>query len=301
VTYTLDESHTSRNITPNANVMATFGYPRDIKYITIHHWGNNGQQFDVVRDYLCTNTTPTSAHFVVEDGQVACIVSPDDAAWHAGNAQGNAQSIGIECRPEHTDGDYQTVGELVAWLRSQYGDLPLVPHNYWTSTACPGDYDLNRIDAIARGASVTPQSGTITPIQEDDMSYSQWPQADRVQLLEDIKNVLKPTQDRVIGAIPAGPARTAIPGIPRATDNGDIWDIRQDISHVAAAVAALPAAVWNQNIGAGNAAGVLTHVAAQPAGTAAVASVDVDALATKLAATLPPAVVAQLAAQLAKL
>lgn len=167
MTYTLDESHTSRNFTPAANVLATFGYPRDIKWITIHHWGDNGQQFDIVRDYLCTNTTPTSAHFVAEGGQVACIVSPEDAAWHAGNARGNAQSIGIECRPEHTDADYQTVGDLVAWLRSQYGDLPLVPHNYWTSTACPGDYDLTRIDAIARGGTVTAQSGTITPITQD--------------------------------------------------------------------------------------------------------------------------------------
>jgi hypothetical protein len=63
----------------------------------------------------------------------------------------------------------------------------------------------------------------------------------------------------------------------------------------------VPAAVWNQSIGAGNAAGVLNHVATQPAGTATVAPVDVDALATKLAAVLPPAVVAQLATQLAKL
>jgi hypothetical protein len=64
----------------------------------------------------------------------------------------------------------------------------------------------------------------------------------------------------------------------------------------------VPAAVWNQNIGSGNAAGVLNHIDAKPAASpAAVASVDVESLATKLAATLPPAVVAALAAQLAKL
>jgi hypothetical protein len=63
----------------------------------------------------------------------------------------------------------------------------------------------------------------------------------------------------------------------------------------------VPAAVWNQSVGSGNAAGVLNHIDQKPAATAAVASVDVDALATKLAATLPAAVVAQLATQLAKL
>jgi hypothetical protein len=277
MTYALDESHTSRNFTPNANVQATFGYPRDIQYITIHHWGNNGQQFDVVRDYLCTNTTPTSAHFVVEGGQVACIVNPDDAAWHAGNARGNAQSIGIECRPEHTDADYQTVGELVAWLRSQYGDLPLVPHNYWTSTACPGDYDLNRIDAIARGGSPAPQSTSITPITEDPM-----PTAD--ELAKAIFEYKLPTPDG------KGTTLGAVTGWSDA-----------NLGALGNAVRAIPAAVWNQNIGAGNAAGVLNHVAAQPVTPAAVAAVDVDALATKLAAVLPPAVVAQLATQLAKL
>jgi hypothetical protein len=288
MTYTLDESHTSRNFTPAANVMATFGYPRDIKYITIHHWGNNGQQFDVVRDYLCTNTTPTSAHFVVEDGQVACIVSPDDAAWHAGNAQGNAQSIGIECRPEHTDGDYQTVGELVAWLRTQYGDLPLVPHNYWTSTACPGDYDLNRIDAIARGTSVTPQSGTITPIQEAE-----------VVTQDDINKIALAVEDRIFNQHMIDNHVVAAP--PDTFHNWASFLEARVKGHVFGASGAVPAAVWNQNIGAGNAAGVLNHVATQPAGTAAVAAVDVDALATKLAATLPPAVIAQLATQLAKL
>jgi hypothetical protein len=276
MTYTLDESHTSRNYTPAANVLATFGYPRDIKWITVHHWGNNGQQFDVVRDYLCTNTTPTSAHFVVEDGQVACIVSPDDAAWHAGNAQGNAQSIGIECRPEHTDGDYQTVGELVAWLRSQYGDLPLVPHNYWTSTACPGDYDLTRIDAIARGQSVTTQSGAITPIQEDgmptvaDLLYAPIPKYDASG-----KQVGKTTIAEVMAWNEAN-----FHGIPANVLNQQFK---------------LPGGTTT------NLAGILAQLDAKPVATVQAAPVDVDALATKLAAVLPPAVVSQLATQLAKL
>jgi hypothetical protein len=153
-------------------VPATFGYPRTVKWITIHHWGDNGQQFDVVRDYLCTNTTPTSAHYVVQAGQAACIVNESDAAWHAGNAQGNAQSIGIECRPEATDADYQTIAEVIRDIRSRFGDAPLVPHNYWTSTACPGDYDLARLDRLAR-ATATAQSTIVTPIKEDTLSAAE--------------------------------------------------------------------------------------------------------------------------------
>lgn len=171
MSYTMQEQYNSRNYTPAAQVQATFGYPHTIIGITIHHWGNKGQQFGTVRDYLCTNTTPTSAHFVAMDGLVACIVSPLDAAWHAGNAQGNAQTIGIECRPEATDGDYATIAELIRYLRSQYGDIPLYRHADWTSTACPGDYDLVRLDKLARnGGTPTPtRPQTTKPIQEDDM------------------------------------------------------------------------------------------------------------------------------------
>jgi hypothetical protein len=280
MTYTLDESHTSRNYTPADQVPAVFGYPRTIDYFTIHHWGANGQQFGTVRDYLCTNTTPTSAHFVAQDGQVACIVSPLDAAWHAGNARGNAQSIGIECHPEATDGDYQTIGELVAWLRSQYGDKPLVPHNYWTQTACPGDYDLNRIDSIARSGTISAQSGIITPIEQDWFTMAT---LDDLNTALDAK--LKPILDRVLAGIPAGPARSAIPGVPRATDNGDVWDIRQDIAKIAAAV-------WQVNVGNGNAAGVLAHIDAKPAGTA------LDPAA--VAAAIPANIAAQVADELAK-
>jgi len=171
MTYNLDESHNSINYTPAGQVMSVFGYPRIVKWITIHHWGVNGQQFDVIRDFLCTNTKPTSAHYVVEAGQAACIVNETDVAWHAGNALGNAQSIGIECRPEATSADYQTIAEVIRDIRSRFGDVPLVPHNYWTATDCPGSYDLERLDRLAR-TGTSGQSTTVTPIQEQNMDLT---------------------------------------------------------------------------------------------------------------------------------
>jgi hypothetical protein len=162
----IDESRSSVNFTPAAQVPATYGMARNITSITVHHWGELGQDFDTVTNFLCNNSKPTSAHFVAEAGRVACIVSPPDAAWHAGNAEGNATSIGIECRPEATDGDYQTVAELVAYLRAKYGPLPLHPHSFWFNTACPGVWDLARLDSLS-SAGIAAQ-GTITT-QEDDM------------------------------------------------------------------------------------------------------------------------------------
>lgn len=122
-----------------------------IKSITIHHWGSRGQKFDNVVSWLCDKRAGTSAHYVVEAGRVACIVDPDRRAWHAGSSRGNHESIGIECRPEATGGDYATVAALIADLRAVYGNIPLVPHRSWTNTACPGVWDLGKLDRLARG------------------------------------------------------------------------------------------------------------------------------------------------------
>lgn len=154
--YTLQTQYNSKNFTPAAQVPQVFGMPRTKDGITVHHWGGTGQQFDNVRDWLCTNDVPTSAHYVVQDGLVACIVSPDDAAWHAGTPRGNATTIGIELRPEATDGDYATAAQLIRELREAYGDLPLYKHSDWIATACPGRYDLARLDRMARGDTTAP-------------------------------------------------------------------------------------------------------------------------------------------------
>ena len=121
-----------------------------VKSITIHHWGSRGQRFDNVVNWLCQKRAGTSALYVVEAGKVACIVDPDRRAWHAGNSRGNHESIGIECRPEATEGDYATVAALVADLRAVYGNIPLKRHRDWTSTACPGVWDIGKIDRLAR-------------------------------------------------------------------------------------------------------------------------------------------------------
>jgi N-acetylmuramoyl-L-alanine amidase len=56
------------------------------------------------------------------------------------------------------------VVELIIFLRSQYGNLPLRPHRFWTATACPGVWDLDKLDQMANAkAAVGPESTTVTP------------------------------------------------------------------------------------------------------------------------------------------
>jgi hypothetical protein len=174
VSYVIDESIDAKNFTPAHLCPQAFGYARVIESITIHHWGNRGQRFDDVVGYLASkNARGSSAHFIVEDGRITCIVSPVDASWHAGNAYGSATSIGIECRPEATDGDYETVAWLIRFLRDTYGaGLPLIPHNYWTNTACPGVWDLARLDQMARQTTVVPQGGTVATFHPGEDWYN---------------------------------------------------------------------------------------------------------------------------------
>ena len=105
--------------------------------IVIHHWGNDGQRFDNVVSWLCRANGNSSAHYVVEGGRVAELVAPNNRAWHAGSG-GNPRGIGIECRPECTPADFETVAALIADLRDRYGNLPIKRHMDFMSTDCPG-------------------------------------------------------------------------------------------------------------------------------------------------------------------
>lgn len=157
MSYTINEQLSDSEWTAPINVPAVFGTARRIESITIHHWGNFGQTHYGVVDFFVNRNPNTSAHFVVSDGLIHCLVSPANAAWAAGNAYGNATSIHIECRPEATDGDYRTVAWLVAFLRKNYGEnLPLIRHSQWSPTACPGQWDLTRLDKLARAQTSTP-------------------------------------------------------------------------------------------------------------------------------------------------
>lgn len=178
MSYNYDTGHDSPNYTPASQSPAIFGQPRIVKGITIHHWGDPSlnPSFAGVRDYLCRQNGNTSAHYVASGTgrQVACIVAPGDVAWHSGNATGNAITIGIECDPRCRDEDYDVIAELVADIRSAYGDVPIYSHNMWTSTSCPGNYDIDRIDKLSytkysdpiawgKGGDIHPKAPTPAP------------------------------------------------------------------------------------------------------------------------------------------
>lgn len=143
--------------------------------IAIHHWGADGQTFDSVVGWFTNPNCGTSAHYVVEAGKVACMVNLYDTAYHAGDWFANLSSIGIECRPEMSDGDLETVCELVAYLYGVYGELPIYPHKYFSKTACPGRYEA-KLDYIRQRALeiLNGQQEETTESESDEMTQEQF-------------------------------------------------------------------------------------------------------------------------------
>lgn len=162
----------SPNYTPAAQVPSAYGMSRTIDGFTYHWWGDPATRptFDGVVSWLCRPGGGSSAHYVLEAGRVACIVGPYDAAWHAGNARGNAKTIGIEMNPRASAEDYRTAAEFSAQLIDAFGDKLKYRHNDWNATQCPGHYDINRIDresyqynSGADWGDVTPKNAPVTP------------------------------------------------------------------------------------------------------------------------------------------
>lgn len=134
------------------------GRPAPPAWIVIHHWGADGQAHQDVVNYLSRWGGDTSAHYVASAGRVTQLVADTDRAWHA--LDGNALGIGIECRPECSDADFETVISLIGAIRAQWGPLPLRPHSDFVATACPGRWAarLDELSARAQASSAAPAS-----------------------------------------------------------------------------------------------------------------------------------------------
>ena len=133
--------------------------------ITCHWWARpTGQNPEGIVSWLCDKRAGTSAHYVVSENTVWCIVDPDRRAWHAGNSRANHTQIGIELDPNMSRraATEKTAAALIADLRAVYGNLPLSPHKRWTSTECPGNWDLGRLDRLARGVKPGVSGGGAT-------------------------------------------------------------------------------------------------------------------------------------------
>jgi possible N-acetylmuramoyl-L-alanine amidase len=157
---------------PNYSSGRPFGDPDSI---TIHHWGIDGQSHQNVVNYLCRDDGDSSAHYVASAGRVTQLVHDYDRAWHAGPG-GNPRSIGIECRPEMTDGDVATVIGLIQAIRAEHGPLPIVGHRDWMSTDCPGRW-YSHLSELSNGSGFGAVSSP-APVVDVNPYTGKWNKSD---------------------------------------------------------------------------------------------------------------------------
>jgi hypothetical protein len=101
-----------------------------VRYVVIH---DTEGTYDSTVQWFQDPNSYTSAHYVIRssDGAVTQMVRNKDIAWHAGNWNINAESIGIEHEGVavdgatwYTDAMYRSSAKLVRYLAKRYG-IPL--------------------------------------------------------------------------------------------------------------------------------------------------------------------------------
>jgi len=132
-----------------AQCQAYYGVPYQFREIQIHWWDDPARKpsHDGVVNYQA-NKTGGSVNYVASAGRVTFMVPEEHCAFTTQG--GNPYGIKIECAPYGTDADYQTIAWLVADIWKRRGYMPLVPHNKYFNTACPGTLDLGRIEREAK-------------------------------------------------------------------------------------------------------------------------------------------------------
>lgn len=160
----------------DSRAMASGVIPRaKIDRIVIHHNATTSKDV-AINTWLANGSAQTSAHYEVAGKQIIGIVGEETTAWHAGDSDMNARSIGIENvnaigAPNWTisNDTFESLSKLVADIAKRYvfpiDATHVIPHKAVVSTACPGGIDvakvIKRANEISGGSdNLSSQAGT---------------------------------------------------------------------------------------------------------------------------------------------
>lgn len=145
----------------DSRAMASGSIPRKtIDRIVIHHNATTNKDV-AINTWLATGSAQTSAHYEVANNEIIGIVGEGTTAWHAGNGDMNARSIGIENLNSAGEPNwpvssqtFESLSKLVADIAKRYGfpidSTHVIPHNAVVGTRCPGGIDVSKVIARAR-------------------------------------------------------------------------------------------------------------------------------------------------------
>lgn len=136
------------------------GRTNTMEYITIHETGNYALKADAQAhsSYLRTTSAKVSWHYSVDENEIYQHIPDNEVAFHAGTADGNNRSIGIEICV-NADGNFNDACTNAIWLTRKLmaeHNIPIenvVQHNHWNGKNCPENLRLGGwSDFIARCA-----------------------------------------------------------------------------------------------------------------------------------------------------
>lgn len=145
----------------DSRAMASGSIPRKtIDRIVIHHNATTNKDV-AINTWLANGSAQTSAHYEVANNEIIGIVGEGTTAWHAGNGDMNARSIGIENLNSAGEPNwpvssqtFESLSKLVADIAKRYGfpidSTHVIPHNAVVGTRCPGGIDVAKVIARAR-------------------------------------------------------------------------------------------------------------------------------------------------------
>jgi hypothetical protein len=117
-----------------------------ITHIVIHYTTSRNMEGTISWFKNAPQGRRVSAHYIIgQDGIIVQMVNDTDSAWHAGSADMNRRSIGIEhvakVGDKITVQQSQSSIKLIKWLMQQYGILKanIIPHSQLKKTSCCGD------------------------------------------------------------------------------------------------------------------------------------------------------------------
>lgn len=145
----------------DSRAMASGSIPRkNIDRIVIHHNATTNKDV-AINTWLASGSAQTSAHYEVANNEIIGIVGEGTTAWHAGNGDMNARSIGIENLNSAGEPNwpvssqtFESLSKLVADIAKRYGfpidSTHVIPHNAVVGTRCPGGINVDKVIARAR-------------------------------------------------------------------------------------------------------------------------------------------------------
>jgi len=170
----------------DSRAMASGSIPRKkIDRIVIHNNATTNKDV-AINTWLASSSAQTSAHYEVANNEIIGIVGEGTTAWHAGNGDMNARSIGIENLNSAGEPNwpvssqtFESLSKLVADIAKRYGfpidSTHVIPHNAVVGTRCPVVIDVAKDIARAReiaGGKVTNTSSKASSTSKPATSSS---------------------------------------------------------------------------------------------------------------------------------